>query len=244
MRSIVRLPPGPCFVSFAPVATSKSFSIIRLAVLPVIVGLALFVAWRMGFFQLDRRQTLLETVEQLRSTRGTGLVFVALFAAGVTLCLPANIGTLLAGAVFGVWRGGVLTLAGSLLATTMAYWLARTVARKPVLRLFGENRLLRALKENDGTLALFRLRVLPVAPFAVLSYLAGVAAVSQRRLLLATLLAGIPSAFAYGYAGSELLRGITSSREASQRALFIAGGVTLGMLLLSLLAGVVRSKKD
>jgi uncharacterized membrane protein YdjX (TVP38/TMEM64 family) len=226
------------------VPTSRVVSALRLAVVPVLVAAALLVAWRMGYFELDRRQTLVETVQRIRETNGSELLFILIFAAGITLCLPANVGTLLAGAVFGVWRGGFLSLAGSMLATVAAYWLARTVARKPVLRFFGENRLLRALKEHDDTVALFRLRVLPVAPFAVLSYLAGVAGVSQRRLYVATALGGIPQAFAYAYAGSALLKGITSSSGASKRALIIAGVVTLGMLLLSLAAGVVRRTRD
>lgn len=205
---------------------------------------AALAAWKLGYFDLDRRQALLGTVQRLRLIPSIELVFTAGFTVAVALCLPANVATILSGAVFGWKVGSAISMAGAMLGSVAAYWLARTVARRPILRLFGEHRLLQRLKAHDGILELFQLRVLPVAPFAVLSYLAGVSGVSMRRLLVATLLGSAAQSVAYAFAGQALLEGIVSSSQASRRALLMALGVTVLMLLLSLGAGFVRRRRE
>ncbi len=222
----------------------KTFAVLRLAILPIIVTAAALAAWKMGYFGLDKRQALLGTVQRLRLIPGIELWFVAGFTIAVALCLPANVATMLSGAVFGWKVGSGVSVAGAMLGSVAAYWLARTIARRPILKLFGEHRLLTRLKANDGIIALFQLRVLPVAPFAVLSYLAGVAGVSMRRLLIATLLGAVAQNIAYSFAGQALLEGMVSSSQASRRALLMALGITVLMLLLSLGAGFVRRRRE
>jgi uncharacterized membrane protein YdjX (TVP38/TMEM64 family) len=223
---------------------SNVFATLRLLVIPGLVAVAALVAWRMGYFELDRRQALFETVQRLRQMPVIEVAFIAGFAVIVALCLPANIATILAGAVFGTWLGAAIALSGGLLATSVAYTMARTVARRPVQRVFGEHKLLRMLREHDGILPLFRLRVIPVAPFAVLAYVAGIAGASLRNLLIATAIGGVAGCTAYAFAGAALMEGIVSSSGASRRALLIAGGVTVTMLMLSFLVGFFRKRRD
>ncbi len=218
-------------------------SLLRLAALPVVIVVVAIVAWKLGYFDLDRRQRLLDTVQQLRMAPRIEAWFVAAFAIVLAFCLPANIATILAGAVFGSWVGAILSWTGSLIATVLAYVLARTVARRPVTRLFAGHRFLRHLRDLDGIVPLFRLRVVPVAPFAVMPYVAGIAGVSLRRLLIASALGGIPGSIAYAYVGSKLLEGV-SGGDSPQRPLWIAAGVTVAMLLLSLLPVLAKKLRD
>lgn len=222
----------------------KLISQLRVAALPVVVIVAVLVAWKLGYFELDRRQRLYDTVQRLRVLPGIEVVYVAAYALAVAICLPAAVATLLGGAIFGAWIGALLAWLGAVAGTVLAHLLARSVARAPLKRLFGEHRLLRQLKDHDDVVALLRLRILPVAPFAVLDYVAGVAGVSLSRLLLATMLGVIPSVVAYTYVGAELLRGIVSKSEASHRALWIAGGVTVLMLLLSVAPRLWQKVRD
>jgi len=225
---------------FAVPSSAKLVPLLRLAVIPAVVVIALIFAWKLGYFQLDRRRHLVEAVRQAHAVPGAEVVYVAAFAVGISILLPAWIATLLGGAVFGFWEGAALAYAGALTGTVLSHLLARHVAKKPMRRLFGEHRLLRQLREHDSVMALLRLRILPVAPFAVLDYVAGVAGVSLRRLLIATMIGVIPSVIAYSYVGSELISGIMSQADASRDALWIAGAVTVGMLLLSVVPGLLR----
>jgi len=218
-------------------------ALLRLLVIPAIIGIAVLVGWRLGYFELDRRQAMFDAVQTLRQVPGIELVFIAGFAVIVALCLPANIGTMLAGAVFGTWIGAGIALAGGLLATVVAYWLAKTIARRPVTRLFGDHPLMQKLRNHDSIIQLFQLRVVPVAPFAVLSYLAGIAGASLRNLVIATGVGGLAGCTAYAFAGSALMKGIVEPGDASRRALMMAGGVTLAMLLLSFVIGFIKKRK-
>ena len=215
----------------------------RLLIIPAIVAVAIVAGWKLGYYELDRRQSLFEAVQHLRQIPWIELVFVVAFAVIVALCLPANIGTMLAGAVFGTWLGAFIALAGGLSATILAYAMARTVARGPVTRLFGDHPLLQKLRDHDGIIQLFRLRVVPVAPFAVLAYVAGIAGASLRNLLIATAIGGLAGCTAYAFAGSALMKGIVESSDASRRALIMAGSVTIGMLLMSFVIGFVRKRR-
>lgn len=217
--------------------------VVRLAALPVFIVIAVVVAWRLGYFDLDRRQRLFETVQQLRMAPWVEGWFITAFAVALALCLPANLATMLAGAIFGTWVGATVSWVGSLVATMIAYVLARSIAQRPVKRLFGEHRLLRQLRERDDVLSLFRMRVMPVAPFAVLAYGAGIAGISLRRLTIATAIGGLAGSLAYAYVGSKLLAAIVSG-HASRRPLLIAAGVTTAMLLVSVLPALVRRARD
>jgi phospholipase D1/2 len=212
-------------------------SILRLAAVPIVVVAALLIAWKLGYFELDRRQRFFDTVQRLRVLPWIPVWFAFLYAVLVALCLPAAILTLLCGAVFGAWVGSAIAWSGFMLGTALAYVIAHRLARRPMTRLFGEHKLLRKLKANDDVLTLFRLRVIPVAPLAVMSYVAGIADVSLKRLLIASAFGALPT-IAYSYAGSALLRGMVSPDDASKRALWIAGAITVVSILLSLISGI------
>ena len=219
------------------VPRQRLVSIIRLAAVPVIVVAALLIAWKLGYFELDRRQRFFDAVQRLRVQPWIALWFPLLYAVAVALCLPAAILTLLCGAIFGTWVGAGIAWTGFMLGTALAYVIAHRLARRPITRLFGQHKLLRKLKANDDVLTLFRLRVIPVAPLAVMSYVAGIADVSLKRLLVASAFAALPT-IAYAYAGSAVLAGMVSPNDASKRALWIAGAITVVSILLSLIAGI------
>lgn len=223
---------------------SRAFAALRLAIIPALVAVAALIAWKMGYFDLDHRQNLARAVERIREIPGVHVVFVAVFALAIALCLPVSVGTWVAGAVFGTWLGGALSLASSLTATVLGYWLARKVAKRPAQKLFGEHHLMRKLKNNDGIREIFQLRVIPVAPFAVFTYVAGIAGISVRRLLAATALASIPTCLAHAFVGKQLMQGIASSSGNSKQALLWAAGITVLMLIVSLVIGRTRKKDE
>ena len=224
------------------VSRNRFVSILRLAAVPFVVVVALLIAWKLGYFELDRRQRFFDAVQRLRLLPWIAVWFAFLYAVAVALCLPAAILTLLCGAIFGTWIGAGIAWSGFMLGTALAYVIAHRLARRPMTRLFGEHKLLRKLKANDDVLTLFRLRVIPVAPLAVMSYVAGIAGVSLKRLLIASAFGALPT-IAYAYAGSAVLAGMVSPNDASKRALWIAGAITVVSILLSLITGV-RARSD
>jgi uncharacterized membrane protein YdjX (TVP38/TMEM64 family) len=217
---------------------------LRLATIPAIVVLALLVAWKLGYFDLDRRRQFVETVQRWRVTPQVGPLFIAVYVLAIATCLPVAVLTLLGGAIFGWIAGAILSAVGALLGTVIVHYLARSVALGPTRRLFGGHPLLKQLSDHGDVRSLFQLRVLPVAPFGVLDYVAGVAGVPLRPLLLATTLGILPSVITYSYVGAQFLSGLVMEGEATRRGLWIAGAVSLFMLLLSVTPTIVRRMRD
>lgn len=228
-----------------PRKPGKPFAIARLILVPLLVVVGVVVAWRMGYFQMDKRQHLAELAIQFHAVPWSEVVFVAVYAIVIAALLPASVFTTLGGAVFGSWEGAVLAWLGALAGTCLTHVLARRVMRGPIQRVFGEHRLLRRLRERGDLTALFRLRILPIAPFATLDYVAGIAGVPLPRLLIVTMVGVIPSVIAYSYVGAAIIRGmLPGAHDASHRALWVAGGVTVAMLLISGIPMLLHRGRD
>jgi uncharacterized membrane protein YdjX (TVP38/TMEM64 family) len=222
-----------------PAAKSKARARLRLAILPVMVAVALLIAWRLGYFNLDERDRLLGSIERARGMTWTMPLYVVAYVFVVLLGLPATVFSVLGGALFGAWRGLLLAWTGAMLGTAAAYVLARSVAKAPVKRLFGNHRLLRKLRARGDVLGLMRLRVLPVAPFGVLDYVAAIAGVPLGTLLIATGLGILPGMAAYTYVGHQVVTGIARG-DGAREALLIAVGVTVVMTTISVAPSVIE----
>lgn len=219
-------------------AKTRLLHILRVLLLPAIALIASFAAYKLGYFDLDRRRELAAFVERNRELPVIQLVYVAGYALVALLCLPAVVATILGGAFFGWFWGGVLAWCGQIIGTTLTHTLSARIARRPFQRLFGNHRLLRQLRNDVGVIGLFRLRILPVAPFGVFAYVAGIAGLSLTKLLVATAVGMLPSIVAYGYVGTQLMRGLIDPGS-TDRALRVAGYVTLAMLVISVIPLVV-----
>ena len=213
---------------------------LRLALLPALVVVALALAWRLGYFELARREQLVALVRQARHTPAAGLVYAIAYALIAAVGLPITVLSIAGGALFGAARGAALAWSGAMAATLIAHALARSIGQKSVRRLLGRHHLLDRLRKRSDFWLLFRLRLVPVGPFAVLDYVAGLVGVSLRVLLLATAFGVLPTVAAYAYAGAELVTGLQQAGEARFRALWIAAGVTLVMICISVVPTAIR----
>ena len=217
---------------------------LRLAILPVLVGAAVVAAWHFGYFRLARPEQLLAVVGKARHNPWAQPLYVIAFTVIATLGLPITVLCILGGALFGTLRGVWLAWIAAMLATVAAYVLARSVGQGSVRRYLGRHHFLTRLQKRSDFWALVGLRNLPVAPFAVLNYLAGLVGISLRLLLVTTAIGALPTLVAYAYAGAELVVGLEQAGPARARAFWIAGGVTVLMIGVSLLPRAFRQIRD
>lgn len=133
------------------------------------------------------------------------LAFGALYAAAVTVMLPASPLTLAAGVLFGPVVGVITVLVGATTGAVGAFGIARFVGRGPVERLTGRRaRALDRFVAERGLVALLLLRLVPVVPFSVLNLVAGVTALRVRDYTLATALGIVPATVAFVAVGGTL----------------------------------------
>jgi len=218
--------------------------VIRLAILSGTVALALIVARQLGYFELSRREHLIAIIRRAEGTAWAAPLYVASYTLVVALGLPATPFSILGGALFGAAGGLMLAWTGAMIGTIAAHTLARSIGKGALRRLLGRHRLLRKLRDRADVRTLIRLRVLPLAPFAVLDYVAGLAGVSLRTLLLATAIGIVPGTAAYTYAGDRFRVGLEAPGTAGRAPLVVAILVTItvtGIALVPWLIGKLRS---
>lgn len=152
--------------------------------------------------------------------KGAGgfLIFAAGYAAGTVLFIPGSVLTLGAGFVFGILWGTVLSSVGSVVGDTLAFLIARYLAREKIRRWALRDSRFAAMDEaigQHGWKIVLLLRLSPLIPFNMGNYLYGLTAIRFRPYVLASTVGVLPGTvlFVYlGAAGKASLQVITSQR--------------------------------
>jgi uncharacterized membrane protein YdjX (TVP38/TMEM64 family) len=170
----------------------------------------------------------------------SGLVFVLAFAAILAVGVPGgNVLMLSSGLLFGTWLGGLLALAGAILAAFATNALIRTAFGAWLERRAHDARdSVRHFVQSGNFLLLVIPRLIPVIPFFVINVALTAAGVPRRLYMLSTFLGMIPMAFIFANIGSQLGRPRElSNMHASSLLLSPGMFVPLGLLILVTLGG-------
>jgi uncharacterized membrane protein YdjX (TVP38/TMEM64 family) len=120
--------------------------------------------------------------------------------------VPRTIVSLVCGALFGMVAGAGYALAAAMLAAVVAFAAARWLVRGVVAdRLRGRAARLDAWLSRRGLLAVVVVRLVPIAPFGLISYVYGGTGVRTRHYLLGTLIGAAPSAATWAGIGAAAI---------------------------------------
>lgn len=204
---------------------------LRVALPVVAVVVFVVVAWRHGYFDLKNPEKLDAAAQRVQDMPWLGPLFVVVYAGLATFAAPVSPLAYGAGAVFGVARGTMFVLLASLIGATAGYFLARSawsgVARRLLGRFHGK---LHGLRHGNVFLTTLRVQLLPIMPFGIFNYGAGVVHLPFLPFLAGTALGILPGTIAAVYVGDRLLAGITGS---DKRAFLVAGLVVAALFALS-----------
>ena len=132
------------------------------------------------------------------------IAFVVGYAVACVLLVPASLLTLAAGAVFGLWLGIGVVLAGATLGAAASFLIARYVARDGVKRRLSRHPRLAAIDEivgSDGRRIVLLMRLSPVFPFGALNYALGLTRLRLADFLMA-MIGIVPGTALYVYSGT------------------------------------------
>lgn len=170
----------------------------------------------------------------------SGLVFVLVFAAIMSVGIPGgNVLMLASGLLFGTFLGGLLSMAGGILAAFTTHALIRTAFGNWLEKRAHDARdSVRHFVEHGNFLLLVLPRLIPVIPFFMLNVGLTVAGVRKKPYLLSTFLGLMPLSFIFASIGSELgntreLTGMYASHILMSPGMY----VPLGLLILLTLTG-------
>jgi len=110
-----------------------------------------------------------------------------------------------AGLAFGVVTGTVIAATGALIGAMVAFWIARCLGREIICRKFPDNPVLaRDGSQQFLTMMILLTRLIPVFSFALISYGAGVTAISAWRFALTTFVGMLPMTLVFAGLGNTL----------------------------------------
>ena len=136
---------------------------------------------------------------------GVAMIF-ALALAHSVIFFPAEILNAAAGFVYGFWWGMPLMMAAWLASGILCHQVGRYAARPVLLRLLREERIARYERavERGGVTLLIAMRLIPIVPFSLFSYVAGSARVPLPTFIWTTVVGFIPLTGLFVLLGSRL----------------------------------------
>ena len=145
-------------------------------------------------------------------TKSAGSPGIAIFVAGYALLtltpIPKSVLSIAGGVAWGLWIGSLIVLIGALIGAALSFWLGRYLGRDAVEHFTGGRvRVVDDMFQRRGLLSVIALRLIPVLPFTLINYAAGLTAVRVRDYALGTVIGIIPGTLAYvavGAYGAEL----------------------------------------
>lgn len=182
-----------------------------------------------------REQMTLENVRaamaHLRSLWYGPLAFIFFYVLGAVLFFPASLFILAAALIWG-WRlGGLYALVGGVTGAFVSFELSRYVVGELAWQLV-ERRAprLTALLSKAGFRTLLTLRFVPLVPFPVFNYAAGLTGVRSRDFVFSTLLGIAIPTFIISYSADALFSGALTKEDAVQRLVIVS--LLLAVLVL------------
>jgi 3-mercaptopyruvate sulfurtransferase SseA/uncharacterized membrane protein YdjX (TVP38/TMEM64 family) len=117
--------------------------------------------------------------------------YITMYALITITCVSVLPITLVGGLVFGGVKGVLYTAIGASLGLSLAFLIARYIARKPIESKFGQSDVFKKINEgvkNDGWFILATTRLIPVFPFGIQNYVYGLTSINFIQYsLLSTL---------------------------------------------------------
>lgn len=193
----------------APRWSAKARATLLLA---LIAGLAVLVfAWR--WTSMGEWLDINQLVGQLRRTGGAlgllasiGYIVLASVAA-----VPLGVIIVVSAITFGPWLGCLFVVFGACIGGVISYALGRFLGHEALCRFAGKrvNDLSTRLK-HKGVLAVIVIRMLPIAPFAIVNMIAGTTHLRMIDFVIGTFFGMIPGVVAITVFSDWIVRAVSS----------------------------------
>ncbi|AOY89306.1 hypothetical protein BKP64_14635 [Marinobacter salinus] len=178
--------------------------VFRLSIL-VIVALVMAVIWlvlRQLGMPVSLAPSALSDWLGHQGVSGPLLLMLMMILAVVVGPIPTLPISAAAGLVYGMFTGTAIAVTGALAGSIIAFYLARILGREVVRRKLGDHPVFSANgSQRFLFIAVTLTRLVPLFSFALISYAAGVTAISLWRYALATTIGMLPMTFVFAGLG-------------------------------------------
>jgi uncharacterized membrane protein YdjX (TVP38/TMEM64 family) len=175
------------------------------------------------------------------------LVYVLIYIIAVVAALPGAAITIVGGALFGSVTGVILVSIGSTIGASLAFIIARYVARNAIVRRLSTNETFQKLDrmtEEHGAIIVAITRLVPIFPFNLLNFGFGLTRVPFWTYVFWSWLCMIPGTILYVVGTDALVSGVSQGKVPWPLvAAMVAAGIVL-FLLVKFARRRLRAKDD
>lgn len=132
------------------------------------------------------------------------IVYIVMFALVPLTLFPDSVLAIGGGLIFGLAKGYLYTLIGALLGASLSFYISRKLGRNFVKKITKEK--LDTIEEminSKGFFVILLLRLIPLFPFDIISYGAGLTNIKYRDFLFATIVGTIPGILVFTNIGAQ-----------------------------------------
>lgn len=227
------------FRSEKPIIFRRKISVTAAVALSLLLAVFMSIGLILAFAQSVEAEAWFK--DMVRGLMASTWPLAFLMQLLIALCgiLPASFGAITAGALYGTAGGFFLACPATLLGATLAFLISRTFFHDFIKRRLIRRRRIQDLERTllqDGWKIVCLLRLSPVMPFAVTSYVLGLSSVRLRSFLFGTM-ASLPSLLLYtllGDLGQHAASGLYLKRVSLLHVM------ALGLALVATLLVILR----
>lgn len=221
----------------------KSGSLARPIALVVLLAVAVSLGW-----YFDAAELLRQTRNWIAGLGPLGpLVYILLYAAAVTVAMPASVLTVAAGALFGSVLGTIVVSVASTLGASLAFLIARYLARDSIARWLADKEMFQKLDrmtEKQGHIMVAITRLVPVFPFNLLNYGFGLTRVPFWTYVFWSWLCMLPGTVLYVVGADAVTQAIAKGEIPWALVAAVAATAVILTLLVRSARGKLKSEEE
>ena len=133
------------------------------------------------------------------------IIYIVIYTICTLLILPSTPLNLTGGAIFGLWEGTLWTTIAALVAAIAAFAFTRTLGRELIAqKLAGRWQAVEAEIRLGGLFYVFAIRLLPIIPYGLVNFAAGLTSIRFKDYFIGTLLGTVPGVLPFVMIGAGI----------------------------------------
>jgi uncharacterized membrane protein YdjX (TVP38/TMEM64 family) len=210
-----------------------TFRRVAIAVAILVTMVALTAAWRWtplgDYLDLDN---LIEQAKAISDNPATPFIAVGVISIAGALAIPLTLLVVVAVLAFGSLKGFVYSYIGAEFSALLTYGIGHAMGSDLVRRFAGRrlNQVSQQLSRH-GLLTIITLRIVPVAPYAVINLIAGASHIRIKDFALGTLIGLLPGITAIALFADSVADSIRNPRDTNFAVLAVILAALVGGML-------------
>lgn len=132
------------------------------------------------------------------------LVYLIILTILPLVLFPDSVIVIAGGMLFGLVNGSILTVIGSFLGATLSFYISRIFGRRVIEKFIKKDMVnLDEYSKKKGFVIILLLRLIPIFPFKIVSYSAGLSNIKFKDFTLATVIGSMPGIIVYTNLGDK-----------------------------------------